>query len=160
MLTQAKVKELFDYDPETGHLIWRSDRGKCKTKGKVAGTKHVLGYIYIKIYGKNYRAHRLVWLWHYGGLPKNQLDHISGDRADNRIENLREATNAQNLQNQRKARLGSKSGYIGVSMIGNKWMARIMVCGKSTYIGIYDDPISAHKAYIEKKRKLHSFNVL
>lgn len=160
MLTQAHVKELFDYDPETGDLIWKVDLYSNKVKGKVAGSMHVSGYMDVQINGKKFKTHRMVWLWHQGVFPANGLDHINGDKSDNRIENLREATTAQNAQNLRKAQSNNKSGYLGVRPFRNRWQAKITVNNKRHHIGTYDNPEAAHEAYLAKKRELHEFNTL
>ena len=106
MFTQSQVKELFHYDPETGHLIWLVDRRAHKVAGKIAGYLNNEGYLRIRIDGKGYQAHRLIWLYVNGAWPVNEIDHVNGVRNDNRISNLREVTNSQNLQNQRKPRKG------------------------------------------------------
>lgn len=159
MLTQAQVKELFDYDPETGIIRWMVRKGSVQA-GTVAGSPNDRGYIQIRIDKTTYRAHRLAWLIFYGRWPENQIDHINGIRTDNRIKNLREANAAQNAQNQRTASSDNKSGYLGVSVFRNKWQAQIMVNGKNRYIGVYDTPEEAHEAYLAKKRELHEFNTL
>lgn len=160
MLTQAQVKELFYYDPETGNLIWRSDRGKNKMTGKIAGGLDNYGYLKIGIDGIRYKAHRLIWLYIYGVWPVEDIDHINGVKSDNRLINLREATAAQNGQNMRKPNTRNTSGYLGVTAFRGGWKAQIMVNKKNCYIGCYDTPEAAHEAYLEKKRELHEFNTL
>ena len=160
MLTQNQVKELFHYDTKTGSLIWRVDCGKNKMIGKFSGTLKADGYRYISINNKIYFAHRLVWLFNHGIFPANNLDHINGNKDDNRIENLREATDAQNLQNRRKANSTNKSGYLGVSSSHGKWQAAICINGKQMHIGTYMTPEDAHAAYLAKKRELHPFGTL
>jgi len=95
-LTQERVRELFDYDPETGFLIWKHrilSHGRISTKGgDVATCKGPSGYIYVGIDRKVYRAHRVIWLWWHGYLPENQIDHINKNRSDNKISNLREVS--------------------------------------------------------------------
>jgi len=107
------VKELLDYDRETGNFYWKP-RPTINQRyvGKRAGTNKD-GYVNIQINGKFVRAHRLVWLIEHGEWPDGDTDHINRNRADNRIENLRDATRSQNMRN---ARLPStnKSGIAGV----------------------------------------------
>ena len=94
MITQEELKELLDYNPETGLFTWNVYNNiKNKT---TAGTFND-GYIQIKIKQKIYQAHRLAWLYVYGEWPKGQIDHINGIRDDNRIENLRDVTNRETL---------------------------------------------------------------
>ena len=134
MLTQEQVKELFDYDPETGDLVWRVKRGTHGVAGKIAGgLDHHHGYFRIRIDGKLYRTHRIIWLYVYGAWPVNDIDHVNGLRHDNRICNLREATRAENMQNQRNPRVDNKSSYLGVSrkMGGansSKWQETLLRC--------------------------------
>lgn len=168
MLTQKQVKELFDYDPVTGHLIWKVNTSVKKFIGKIAGALHSNGYIDVQVYGKKYKAHRLVWVWHNSDFTKNEIDHINGVRDDNRIENLREATKSENQQNQKRPRKTNKSGYLGVSALNNGWIAQIIDPNKKIidpnkkrlYLGYFDTPEKAYKAYLLKKRELHPFGTL
>jgi hypothetical protein len=100
-LTQARLRELLSYDPETGTFIWRTrsnPRGPDLT-GRRAGGLDGEGYWHIRIDGKLYGGHRLAWLWVHGRLPNGRLDHINRSQADNRIANLREANPSQNRAN-------------------------------------------------------------
>lgn len=160
MLTQAQVKELFHYDPDTGNLVWRVDRGTRKVVGKIAGCLKIRGYFVIKIDGKDYQAHRLIWLYVHGAWPINQIDHVNGVKHDNRIFNLREATGSQNQQNRRKPSSNNASGYLGVTENKGKWVAVIKLSGKNRHIGRYDTPEAAHAAYLAKKRELHPYGTL
>jgi len=113
------------------------------------------GYVHIRFNNKYYKAHRLVWLYEHGRFPAGEIDHINGNRADNRIENLREIGRCQNMQNQRKARSDNASGFLGVHKKGSKFQAIIRVNGRSMYLGIFETPEKAHEAYIEAKRIYH-----
>ncbi|UOL49228.1 HNH endonuclease [Stenotrophomonas phage BUCT603B1] len=96
-VTAERVSELLEYR-HTGELVWRETwNAQCRA-GQVAGSLNCTGYRRIRIDGTRYRAHRLVWLLHTGKHPDDQLDHINGVRDDNRIENLRECTNAENAR--------------------------------------------------------------
>jgi hypothetical protein len=98
MLTAERLRELLDYDPETGRFIWRKDHPTAKhiKAGSVAGTKNGRGYWVIGVAGAKYVAHRLAWLYVTGEWPAHLVDHENGDRLDNRFANLREATDSQN----------------------------------------------------------------
>jgi hypothetical protein len=157
-LTQARAQELFHYDEESGIFTRLIRTGHCHV-GDIAGYKHHTGYIQIKIDCKEYLSHRLAFLYAYGVWPKDQIDHINGIRDDNRLCNLREATLAQNYQNQRKAQSDNKtSGLLGVSFDKKrkKWLAQIMIDRKNKHLGRYNTPEEAHEAYLNAKRKLHS----
>lgn len=159
MITQERLKELLDYDPGTGVFTWRIDRTGTAKAGSVAGSLDADGYPQIKVDNRLYKAHRLAWLYIYGELPPHQIDHINRVRTDNRICNLRTATNAENLQNQRKRR-NNTSGVIGVSWRKglSKWQARIMFNGRCIHLGYYKTIEEAAAARAAAKAKLHTFH--
>lgn len=144
-ISQELLKELFDYSPKTG-LFTRIKRTSPSVKiGDIAGTKHKKGYIEIRV-GKKYKAHRLVWLYTYGYLPK-QIDHINGVKDDNRLENLREVDNQENQRNT-SINSNNKSGATGVYFYSNRWRATIGVDGKHIYLGDYvkySDAVNSRK---------------
>lgn len=154
MITQKKLKELLHYNPETGVFTWTSD-AYYTVAGKKAGWLSQ-GYIRISIGGKNYLAHRLAWLYVYGEFPKDCTDHINCIGRDNRICNLREATNQENQCN-KPANKNNKSGYKGVcwNKTNNKFVAQIKINNKQVRIGQFDCPKEAHKAYCEAADELH-----
>src|SRR3990167_3120706 len=108
MISQQRLKELLSYNPNTGEftrLVATGIHG-CNKAGVVVGclSDHpTQGYILIRVNndGILYRAHRLAWLYVYGFWPPADIDHINGNRSDNRIVNLRSVTRSQNLQNMR-----------------------------------------------------------
>lgn len=160
-IDSTRLKELLTYDEEFGCFYWRQNRGRRIKAGDVAGCIHRNGYIVIVIDKKQYQAHRLAWLYVYGVFPKNSIDHINGWRADNRIFNLREATQAENCQNLKKSR--GLSGFLGVSIDTqrrNRWKASIKLGGKSHHIGWFKTPEAAHEAYLLAKRNMHPFGTL
>lgn len=146
------------YDADTGDFYWRFSRGGV-CKGDRAGSHGSEGYTQIQIGGKIYYAHRLAWRIAYGHWPARQIDHVNGDRADNRLVNLREATGAQNCQNMAK-RSDNKSGYVGVSfhIRRQKWRAEISAGGKRRSLGYFADPAAAYAAYVQAKKQLHTFH--
>jgi hypothetical protein len=137
------LRSLLYYDAETGHIYWLA-KGKGRIKKKPAGSKLYSGYIGICIAGKRWQAHRLAWNLHYGYWPKEQIDHINGIKTDNRIANLREATNSQNGKNLGLSKANT-SGVKGVSFetYTNRWKASIRVDGKSISLGRFRDIDSA-----------------
>ena len=123
------------------------------------GCKNFKGYIKINIYGKEYLAHRLAWLYVYGKLPESFLDHINEIRDDNRITNLRLATLQENYHNISKPQKNNKSGILGVcrANCGKKWRADICFNGKIKYLGVFNTAEQAYDAYLKAKRELHTF---
>lgn len=158
MLTQERLKELLYYDPDTGSFYWISARPRC-TVGALAGSlDKTRGYYRVWIDGKNHKGHRLAWLYTYGVFPTHHVDHINGDKSDNRIANLREVTHAENLQNQHRAQKGSRSGVLGVYPRKNgKWRAMIQLDGRTRHLGTFDSIRGASAAYLAAKRELHPF---
>jgi HNH endonuclease len=157
ILTSIQLRELLDYSAETGLLRWRViPRAGMHRCGMVAGTKNRRGYLAITVRGRAYLAHRLIWLYVYGEWPSGQIDHINGDRADNRVSNLRDVHRDVNIQNQRRAQAHNRCGLLGVSTRpdGRFW-ARINLNGKQFSLGCFADASDAHQAYLAAKRKLH-----
>ena len=139
-LNQELVKDLFDYDSSTGIFYHAKNKGKAK-KGEVAGGYHKhTKAIYLRINGKKELAHRIAWLYEYGLLPQNQLDHINHDRSDNRITNLREVTHSENMKNKSKYK-NNQYGVTGISKDKRcgKFRAYININGKPKGVGYYDE---------------------
>lgn len=154
MITVERAKEVLHYDPETGIFRWLVDvwggryHNVCVIRaGDVAGTKNGTGYYYITADGYRMRAHRLAWLMVYGRMPKALIDHIDGDKTNNRISNLREATKSQNGFNRGPER-GNVSGFKGVYWCSQKrkWQAEMRVRGKRKHLGFHDTPEGAAEA--------------
>ena len=146
-----------EYDPISGVLKWK-ETGKGRRSDKIAGSINGNGYIQIRLAGTIYLAHRLAWLCVTGEWPENHIDHINGDRSDNRLINLREATPLENAQNN-KLRSDNTSGFIGVSAhkASGKWTANIRVNGALRYLGLFDDLSEAKTAYLSAKKDEHLF---
>lgn len=156
-LTAEQLKAVLDYDASTGVFVWKVRPSKAVKAGDVAGcTEKRIGYITIGIAGRIYKSHRLAWLHMYGEWPKGLIDHINGDKADNRIANLRDVFADGNSQNVRKPNVRNKSGFMGVIWYQNKWRASMSVNGKSKWLGDYSTPEEAHQVYLEAKRKYHA----
>jgi hypothetical protein len=154
MLTVGRLRELLHYDPETGIFTWIGrSRGSNIVLGTPAGTSEGSdGYIRIGIDGKQYRAHRLAWLYMTGEWPSEEVDHEHGDRADNRWEKIREATRVQNMRNKTLYK-NNFTKMKGVGRIGNKFRARITVDGKTIHLGCYDTKEEASAVYAEASAK-------
>jgi hypothetical protein len=150
MITQEEVRQRFHYNPTDGSLVWITHKRRPDLIGTVAGSKHPNAHIQVYVNCKKYWAHRLIWLYQYGYMPK-MIDHINGNPSDNRIENLRECTQAENLRNVGKPKHNT-SGIKGVSWskAANKWEAR---CGK--YLGLYETKEEAAKIVQEYREQKH-----
>ena len=98
-MTQQELKKVLRYDKSIGEFRWAVGIGRRIKKGIIAGCVNKDGYIQIRIARKDYYAHRLAWLYIYGELPKDQIDHINHDRRDNRLVNLQEVTQLENSRN-------------------------------------------------------------
>lgn len=156
-LTAERVREILRYDSATGHFIWAVSTGARAKVGASAG-HDVQGYLSIRIGGHSYYCHRLAWLYTHGKWPKNQIDHINGNRSDNRLVNLRDVSGAVNQENQRIARSNNRSSwFLGVSWYrqSGKWVANIKTCGKMRHLGYFKTAEEASAAYIDAKRLLH-----
>jgi hypothetical protein len=153
-LTQARLKQLLDYNPETGEFFWKVVNKRNHPGGCAGGIDNSHGYWRITVDGNRYRAHRLVWLWWFGYFPKEELDHKNRNRSDNRLSNLREATPRQGQAN-RKAKKGSHSGLKGAFRHGQRWQAAIKQSGKNVHLGTFDTAIAAHEAYCKAAQELH-----
>jgi HNH endonuclease/AP2 domain len=163
LLTAERLREVLNYEAETGIFRWRKKTSHRIAIGDVAGTKtRPDGYCAIAIDGTLYLAHRLAWMYINGSHAENFIDHINGNPSDNRIANLREATQSVNMQNQKKATKKNKTGFLGVDWHkrANKFRAAIRLNGKQTHIGYFQTPEEAHQAYLRVKRSLHIGNTL
>jgi len=147
------LRQILNYDLETGFLYWKINKSPTATAGSIAGAKSY-GYINIRIDNISYRAHRIIWKMFYGVEPANLIDHINRNRSDNRICNLREANNSQNNAN---SKTKNKFKMKGVRVInkGCRYEAFITIKGKYKYLGVYDTPDDAHAAYIREAKKYH-----
>lgn len=167
-LTAERVRELLDYEPETGEFRWRIARSGVVV-GKVAGYKAHNGYMQLKVDYRIYAAHRLAWLHFYGEWPVNEIDHINCVKDDNRIVNLRDVSNQANSQNRREARRMSTPSPFSTGLLGTYFNQRRRcfianisnpITGKYEYLGRYATAEEAHAVYLEAKRRLHEGNTL
>jgi hypothetical protein len=157
VLTQARLKELFHYCPQTG--IFTRIKGAGGKTGSPAGYADSYGYLRIMIDRKMYKAHRLVWLYVYGKWPDCTIDHRNGIVSDNRMVNIREATRVENQQNLKK-RSDNSTGFMNVSFNSKrkKFMSYINYKGKRLYLGSdYDTAEQAHTVFLQAKSEIHLF---
>ena len=142
MITYDEAHRIFRYDPDSGKLYYRVNRGSQGLAGREVG--HLGGgYRRTKIDGTFYFVHRIIWLMTYGEWPE-QIDHINHIGDDNRVENLRNVTHRENHLNQ-STQKNNTSGVMGVywHAPGKKWVARINIDGVSTHIGYFDNIFDA-----------------
>ncbi|AJY13486.1 HNH endonuclease [Burkholderia dolosa] len=154
-LAAQRLRELLNYDPETGVLTWRVGRQGNAGAGSVAGDVNARGYRRVSVDRRRVMAHVLIWVIVTGEWPDRDIDHVNGVRSDNRWSNLRLATRSENNQNQRNARRDNVAGLLGVSPNRDRWAASITVDGQKQHIGTYDTPELAHAAYLDAKRRVH-----
>lgn len=132
----------FSYDPQTGHVIH-------KTKNKIAQSKNKGGYLTLHFQKKNHYLHRVAWAITHGYFPDSAIDHINGDKTDNRLCNLRLVSASENGQNRKNV-----LGYTKPKQT-KKWAASIMVKRKRKHLGYFDTKEMAHQAYLEAKKIYH-----
>jgi hypothetical protein len=160
---KATINEWLRYEPELGVFFWRKSLKNGTKADDVAGGLDGDGYVVIRLSGRLWRANRLAWLVTHGEIPAGlDIDHINGDRSDDRITNLRAVTRSENNQNQRRARKDNKTGMLGVAFHKHSGLfnARIKLSGKSKSLGYFKTPEEAHAAYVQCKRETHSTNTL
>jgi hypothetical protein len=144
-LTQEELKTIFEY--KEGLLYNKINRSSNAKIGEVAGSSTEHGYSDISIKGKKYKLHRLIWFWHTGKWPEYIIDHIDGDRRNNKIENLRDVPQYINAHN--------KTIGKGVMRIKNgRWRARIDYNGETIHLGYFDTEEEARKEYLENRKLL------
>lgn len=154
-ITAARLRELVHYSPDTGVLTWIVSYGRARS-GAAAGCRDPSGYWRVQIDGHIYLGHRLAWLYMTGEWPPHNIDHINGDPSDNRLVNLRPATQAENCRNTR-LRSNNTSGFKGVyfAKYSQRWAAAIRVDGHLRYLGSFETAEEAHAAYCGAATQFH-----
>ena len=156
ILTQERLRSLFDYDPQTGVLTRKSEPSSRSPIGAPIGGNDGAGYLQTIVDGRRYRLHRLIYLYMLGTLPEHYVDHLNRNRSDNRWQNIRHATRTENAHN-----IGisghNTSGFTGVSWAANccKWEARITLANKGKVLGYFDTREAASEAYKAAKLIYH-----
>jgi hypothetical protein len=169
-ITQEFVQKVLNYDPVSGALLWlkrqQNDFARSyefkrwnaryagKQAGSIAKSKFGISYLRVKLKGKIYEAHRLIWLYMTGDWPPDEIDHRDGDGLNNRWLNLRQATDVQNCQN-RRVRVDNALGVKGVYLDreSGRYRAQIQVAGRKVHLGRFDTPDQAGRAYARAARK-------
>lgn len=154
------VREYLDYCKDSGLISWiKSPTGVVKS-GSPAGRLDSKGYLSFHFRRKKFKAHRVAFAIYHGRWP-DVIDHINGIKTDNRIENLRECTHEQNMQNSRvyvkKDKTSKFSGVCRTASKKSPWSAHIRVKQQLHYLGVFSSEIEAHHAYLAAKAELHKF---
>jgi hypothetical protein len=155
MITQQRLHELFEY--RDGTLIRKVSVQSNAKEGDVIGSVNNCGYLHARIDRKNYKVHRLIFLYHHGYLTDGlHMDHIDGNKTNNRIENLREVTRSQNKMNSKLA-ANNTSGVKGVYWHKHKqkWNSKIILNRKHIHLGYYDTIEEAAAAAIAARNEYH-----
>lgn len=164
--SQEYLKECLDYDPDTGIFTWKErpiehfknkhlmNAWNAQRSSKQAGTVTSAGYMTIGLDGVKYLAHRLAWKMVTNDDPSILVDHKSRDTLDNKFNNLREATVAQNSQNS-VAKKNNRINLKGVQKHAKKWRSRIWINGKNKHLGYFSSPETAHSAYCVAAKKYY-----
>lgn len=145
-ITRERVLELLEYNPDTGVFFWKKQTGKVKS-GSVAGNIQA-GYRKISIDRFQIKAHRLAWFLTYGVWPSGQIDHIDGDKLNNRISNLRDVPMSINMQNRYAVR---RKSDLPMGVTKNKYGRFIA----NIRVGTYDSAAEASEAFMRAKRLIH-----
>jgi hypothetical protein len=158
--TQDRLQQLFLYRPDTGLFFWKVTLGSRARAGDMAGSRSN-GYIKIGVDGTQFSAHRLAWVYQYGAMADEgmDIDHIDGDKSNNKIQNLRLVSRAHNSQNRVVAQSSSRVRVLGVSSRKaiRRYSAQIMIGKKNKHLGYFDTVEEAHQAYLSAKCQLHPF---
>ena len=157
-MDQIRLKELLHYCPLTGEFTSRVAAGRWKA-GRKVGSLDVRGYVQIRIEAKNYKGHHLAWLYTYGHLPDQPLDHADMNRANNAVKNLRYLTPAQHAEHRGRNR-NNTSGYRGVSFckLTGRWVAQLKTNYTSVWLGRHKTAEAAYEAYKRGAAQHHTHN--
>lgn len=148
--TAQALRSSYSYDPSTGSLTRIDGQRPGYRVGYIAGN----GYRTVTYRHKTFLEHRLIWCIVTGRWPDGQIDHINGNRQDNRLANLRDVTAQVNCTNQHKARKNNGTRHLGVTATASgRYMARMFIAGKRHYLGLHDTPQAAQQAYREAKAR-------
>ena len=150
------LRDVLFYNVNTGIFTWRKHKYRPDIIGHIAGAKQSAGYWSISIYNRKQLAHRLAWAYVTGEWPIKHIDHINGNKLDNRFCNLRQVTRFGNLQNMRAATKANKTGLLGVCAHQGKWVMQITVNGHKTRESGFNTPEEAHERYLTLKRFYHT----
>lgn len=159
-LNATRLHYLLQYNPDSGEFTRKTAISNRSKTGDPCSSLTSKGYIRICVDGSMQYAHRLAWLYVHGQFPIGALDHINGNKRDNRIENLRDVPPYVNSQNMRRAMRDNGTGFLGVSRHSRGYVASICTQGERRHLGLFKLPEEAHAAYLNAKRRLHEGSTL
>jgi hypothetical protein len=147
MCIEKLMRERLIYTPEDGKVLWSKHPRWPSYAGREAGNVMKNGYRKLKFCGRQFLVHRVAWLLTHGSWPVGDIDHIDGNPANNKLENLRDVPHNVNLQNRKSATTKNKTGFLGVAKRRDKYAAHIHRHGKQIYLGLFPTAELAHQAY-------------
>lgn len=155
--TPAQLSKLLSFCPDTGKITWKKTLSNRVSPGREAGGPDGQGYRVLMVQNYCVRAHRVAWALHYGKWPEGFIDHINGNRSDNRISNLRDVTNALNLQNSHKPQKNSSTGFRGVFLDRRRGRFTVELSANRVRhrLGSFSTAEEAYAAYLAAKALYH-----
>lgn len=142
--TPEELRNAFDYDPETGHI---KPKGSTRYSAIRDGKAEYAGYVSVRLNGRQYQAHRVIWAMAHGKWPDGVIDHINGIRSDNRLDNLRDVSQRGNLRNTPTARGVPRYKKIAHDKLSGLWRSYHYSGGEIHMIGKYHTKEDARKMY-------------
>jgi hypothetical protein len=134
----VEARKKYKYDEKTGNFYWAiKPKNGNKSIGDLAGSIDSNGYLTLRVFNKIIKAHRLAWAFCYGNFPNKVIDHINHIKTDNRIHNLRDVSNAENLHNPRGSQINNKLNLLNIRKKQNKYVVQINKAQKRFHIGVY-----------------------
>lgn len=158
MIAIEELKQLLAYEPDTGALRWKVAESRRVNVGDIAGHVEPRGYVWISVRGHKIVAHRVAWAYVHGAWPSGEVDHINGDKGDNRISNLRDVSKSENMRNRKGAKQNNRLGILGVHFETrrNRFVAQIQADDKRrVYLGSYKTAEEASAAYCAARELYH-----
>lgn len=147
------IEQNYSYDRKHGKLFYKTQVAQRVKVGDEAGYVHHKGYRHLNVKNKSFMVHRVIWLIENRRWPTGQIDHINGSKTDNRIENLRDASNRENCNNKEMHRSGK---LVGASFCkrGRKWISQIRIGKRTIHLGAFNSELEAHNKYISTKNNI------
>ena len=159
VLTYDKAREYFNYNPETGELIWKKGKGSTARVGSKVGSFNTGGYLKTIFNGKHYAVHRIIWLWVYGEWPKHQINHKNVIPSDNRLCNLEDIPLRENCQ-KKKCHMEGRLPGVRRTKNSDRFCARIVANKRRIIIGTFNTEQEAYEAYLNGCQELKDGKIL